>query len=255
MMAPLPRNYEEWQRRQNIDSILHQVYTNPNVGFEIQMGDEWIVNPKATTAALNGQGKVYDRIDDKDPSTYGEITATGTRQLLHAMGLLLKQKHTDENNAVHFYDLGSGAGKLIAQVAMELPDTEATGIELSPSRYEAAVKAKKMLESFLLQPEQELQLAAALDRVQFLPENILNVDLSRATHIYVASLCFPRTLLSSLEDKLIQECNELRFVATLQRFPNELRGSKLELSSVQYMEMSWTKPLGCPVFLYHHKRS
>jgi hypothetical protein len=44
-----------------------------------------------------------------------------------------------------------------------------------------------------------------------------------------------------------EDVAELRWVATLRQFPNDLGGIQ---PIIQFMEMSWTSPLGCAVYMY-----
>ncbi|KAL3920357.1 MAG: hypothetical protein SGARI_006963 [Bacillariaceae sp.] len=181
-----------------------------------------------------------------NPSTYGEITTLGTRQLLQAMDLFAATKNKEENNNdIHFFDLGSGVGKLVTQVAMELGggqydgsnsnssnnnrSVRTTGVGLSPTRHEAAERAQEELRQVFHKkvPKETTGyqfLQDAQNNVKLIQGDLFQVDLSCATHIYVASLCFPPTLMKALETKLIQECTSknLQYVATLKRFPNDL---------------------------------
>jgi hypothetical protein len=312
-----------------------------NAGYEVQWGDEWIVNnrrkqspspprrPSPTQEQEQGGGLLGTMADtaiasiDQDsmtamnPSTYGEITPLGARQLMGAMGLMMvtsenDQKHIADTGGssqplIHFLDLGSGAGKLVCQVGLELnmmmtmtmsagvstiKDCAilSTGIELSPSRHEAAILAKEALEEHLRKRQQEpgqrrLLHPYRLDRllsqlppfsscIEFIHDDMLQSDLSSATHVYVSSLCFPLSLMHALELKLVTEAPCLQCVATLQRFPNDLspiptaRPYQQHPPSppqqyqhqptprprhpiVHYVEMSWTKPFGSAIYVYH----
>ena len=295
MIAPFPRTIQEIKTRIEVDKLLNKCWKNPDAGYEIQPTDEWIVNNQ------HQSGEPFDileqdTLDDVSviaargrPSTYGEITTLGARQLFGAMGLMdcpeSSQKGSQENPPIHFFDLGSGTGKLVGQVILELPNSsvyKATGIELSPSRHESAVRAKEALlgssgvsfdrdknnyygriDGFDLSLSQEND-----NKLELLQGDLFDADLSTATHIYVASLCFPRDLMVRLEERLLtllqyrdqqhkdsqseeedggtQNC-ALKWVTTLQPFPNNLGGIS---PVVRFMEMSWTKPLGCAVYVY-----
>jgi len=69
---------------------------------------------------------------------YGELCIAGTAALL----LLLRPSDGDV-----LYDLGSGAGRVLAQIALEAPTLRAVGIELSPSRHAVACAAIARVES------------------------------------------------------------------------------------------------------------
>jgi hypothetical protein len=245
MMAPLPSSMEELRRRHIMESILHEAFDKyPNAGYEIQLMDEW---------TLNGHHFVEKKIleHNLDPSTYGEITTVGTRQLLHAMDLFNSRNDGD----IHFFDLGSGVGKLVTQTAMEVEEktrtVKATGVELSPTRHETAIQRQKRLQQLQRESLGDNAisfklLTLATTSVELIQEDLLQIDLSTATHVYVASLCFPPSLMQQLEDKLLQQSTKLKCVASLKRFPHDLGRSPF----VMHMEMSWTKPYGCPVYIY-----
>eukprot|EP00547_Thalassionema_nitzschioides_P015232 CAMPEP_0194255072 /NCGR_PEP_ID=MMETSP0158-20130606/33576_1 /TAXON_ID=33649 /ORGANISM="Thalassionema nitzschioides, Strain L26-B" /LENGTH=240 /DNA_ID=CAMNT_0038993321 /DNA_START=163 /DNA_END=882 /DNA_ORIENTATION=+ len=227
-MAPFPSTWEEIQRRKTVNRILEVCWESPNAGYEIQPTDEWIVNTQ------DDQGQMKPRLnvgssfackqDDKDkfaldnnmprmvePATYGEITPLGARQLFGAMGL--KGFSSRNRPLAHFFDLGSGTGKLVGQAILELPsDTieRATGVELSPSRHEFAIQAKEeLLERDATHHEVNRFLTLDYckdinDKLEFIQADLFDVDISSATHIYIASLCFPDNLLNRLEEKFIQ---------------------------------------------------
>ena len=291
MIAPFPSTIREFEARMEVDKILNKCWENPDAGYEIQPTDEWIVNNQEQSRSS------FDILEQDDsiefaavasmgrPSTYGEITALGARQLFGAMGLLDNPKGSKEqlqkNSSIHFFDLGSGTGKLVGQAVLELPNnslSRATGIELSPSRHDSALRAKEALLELTstsgLSFDQEYGYGAQNDdvsdifvleenvnKLELLQGDLFDSDLSTATHIYVASLCFPNELMVRLEERLkalIQQQETaserdgaqnsvLEWVATLQPFPNNLGGIS---PVVRFMEMSWTKPLGCVVYLY-----
>lgn len=313
MIAPFPSTWEEIQRRHLVNEILDECWKNPNAGYEIQPTDEWIVNNQQHQQL---DGNAFDileqeNLDDDDididkmiatlekPSTYGEITPLGARQLFGAMELLddSTRKHEHQLSPGHFFDLGSGTGKLVGQAILELPNKrveKATGIELSPSRHECAIRAKEALlrwpRSNIDRPNFTLRASndgsnekdgnyflskdnsvRSTNKLELLQGDLFDVDLSTATHIYVASLCFPHNLMLRLEERLQmlihqpelqeghcrrdeteerelrQEESSLQWVATLQPFPNHLGGIR---PAIRFMEMSWTKPFGCAVYLY-----
>ena len=300
MIAPFPGAWEEIRNRNKVDKILEECWKNPSAGYEIQPTDEWIVNNQQQQQDGDRSDIIeQDEFDAETtialgkPSTYGEITPLGARQLFGAMGLF-DYPRKQQRRPAHFFDLGSGTGKLVGQVVLELPnDTveRATGIELSPSRHESAIRAKEALMrwrranyqsefttldydnndnnnnnnniNFLLSEE---KIVHSTNKLELLQDDLFDVDLSTATHIYVASLCFPRNLMLRLEERLrtlLQRQEQrsdddamdddgekdclLQWVATLQPFPNNLGGIR---PTIRFMEMSWTKPLGCAVYLY-----
>jgi len=299
MMAPFPGTMEDVLNRIEVDKILEECWKNPDAGYEIQPTDEWIVNNQQQQQ----DGYYFDILEQdtfvedttiarKKPSTYGEITSLGARQLFGVMGLLDCPQQKQELPPIHFFDLGSGTGKLVGQVILELPHDRvisATGIELSPSRHESAIRAKETLmrlpgaandwskftkfdDGYRSNNDigdslsQEVIRRSKNSKLELIEGDLFDADISTATHIYVASLCFPHNLMVRLEERLqtlLQHQQEhprnhtddgscpedcvLQWVASLQPFPNNLGGIR---PVVRFMQMSWTKPLGCAVYLY-----
>jgi Histone methylation protein DOT1 len=87
---------------------------------------------------------------DGDEYTYGEITSTGARQLLEDMELLSLLDDKDKEHVV-FYDWGSGEGKLVVQVWLELESgvDKIVGIEMNPGRHAMALHAWSQLQDHL----------------------------------------------------------------------------------------------------------
>lgn len=174
------------------------------------------------------------------PSAYGEVTRSGARRLFDTMGL------HDAHHAV-FADLGSGAGRLVAQAWIELPSLgRAVGVELAPSRHAAAVRAwKSVVGSGAVKPNGRLS-----DGPEFRPGSMLETDLSAVTHAYVASLCMNDALLDALWSRLRSSAPELQVAATLRPFPGE--SAAAALSHVALVEMSWNRKggPGTEVFVY-----
>jgi hypothetical protein len=167
MIAPFPGTIGDIRNGIDVDKILEECWKNPDVGYEIQPTDEWIVNNQQQQQ----DGDYFDILEQdifdeatskarRKPSTYREITSLGARQLFGVMGLLDCQQQKQQQRPIHFFDLGSGTGKLVCQVILELPHDivkSATGIELSPSRHKSAIRAKDTL----------LRLPGANDRSKF----------------------------------------------------------------------------------------
>ncbi|CAB9511090.1 Histone methylation protein DOT1 [Seminavis robusta] len=112
--------------------------------------------------------------DEGKEFTYGEITPTGVRQLLEDLELLTifeDDSNSTDKEEVVFYDLGSGEGKLVAQVFLETLSTchdndktkpkdrailkRIVGIELSPARHAMAVHSWNALQQALLPSQAE----------------------------------------------------------------------------------------------------
>lgn len=160
-------------------------------------------------------------------STYGEITFEGVETLLK----LLKLKDTDV-----FYDLGCGVGKMVVQVYLDSPVKKSAGIELSSERAESALKIKQQL-----QVDNKIKAGRTL---VFYKESFLDVDLSDATVIYLASTCFSDDIMKKVTDRLATLKKGLR-VATLKKLAEN---DKFALLDQFILPMTWSD--STPVYLY-----
>jgi len=183
------------------------------------------------------------------PSAYGEVAlgVGGVRTLLRAMGLW--DVVTPEPSAV-FVDLGSGAGRLVAQAWLDLPNVvaQAIGVELAPSRHKAAVRAWK---SVCAADDDQGLLLRKGDGPEYRLGSMFETDLSLATHIYVASLCFSEELQDQLWAHLTKPdtAPRLQVVASLSKF----RGPSAEAahSKTVNVKMTWNHGnSGTPVQVY-----
>ncbi|CAL1129630.1 unnamed protein product [Cladocopium goreaui] len=182
-----------------------------------------------------------------DPAVYGELVSEGARRLGQEWGLC------DGATSAIFADLGSGVGKLVVQSYLEWPGVKRTlGVELSSTRAKHAWEA---WESLLLSDEAfELrQMALSLvgddevpnpaEEVQLLKGDLLDADISEATHVYVSSLCFPESLMFDVTVKL-KQAPRLRAAASLQPLALSAKPRLLALP------MSWTKRQGPGTIAY-----
>ena len=190
---------------------------------------------------------------------------TGARQLFHHMGLY---NHKDTNTNYQFFDLGSGGGRLVIQSHLELPSViRSVGIELSPTRHGIAMSRLS-----------ELQYNGDLERIRKLAKkawglndapaaaidlyegDLFQLDISKASHIYLSSLCFSDEMLERIVDKMETEGLALQYVASLRLLPlRENRAGRLvKLGShpwQEFIEMTWNRGDGCPVYFYSVKRN
>jgi hypothetical protein len=246
--------------------------------------------------------------DEATPSTYGEITmlgvfvetsvsmylygvsnllslfrftcATGARQLFYHMGLSTPNRRTihDGNSKLQFFDLGSGGGRLVLQSHLELPSVcRSVGIELSPTRHEIAMRRLN-----------ELLLGGTIERIRALAHkswgwktggsssavvdlyegDLFELDIMKATHMYLSSLCFSESMLERVVDKIEMEGHSLQIVASLRLLPQQKSGDYSEKKDehdkarvvrlgenpwIEFIEMTWTRGDGCPVYFYSIK--
>ena len=189
---------------------------------------------------------------ETSPLTYGEITELGARQLSHYF-----KRYSRNTSSMNFVDIGSGVGKLVVQAYMEWPSLQkATGIELLPSRSSSANETWSRIrqQAYKIRNMQE-NLSGHTTTVEFIEGDIFEYDdrkLANATHIYVASLCFPDTMMHELARKLTA-AHRLQCVATLSKFPDWFE-EHFGKPRVEYIEMSWTRPQGERVYIYYQPR-
>ena len=164
--------------------------------------------------------------------TYGEIFYESVEKLLAAIPLT----ETDI-----FCDLGSGLGKLVAQVMLTTPAQEGRGIEINPHLHAQALLAKQRI-------EQDYPALVQQGRtLSFVNGDFLTAPLTGATVALIASPCFSPLLLNSLGKRLdatptIHTVLSLRPIATLER---------LHFKKTIRVECSWDTAL---CYVYREKK-
>lgn len=160
--------------------------------------------------------------------TSGEILYDGMNKLLSAITL------TEEDI---FVDLGSGAGKAVAQVFLKSPVKEALGIEILPALHQRAAKAAQRihhdLPDFFL-PDRKLG---------FLSGSIFEISLSGTTVALANSVCFTQHMLREL-GRIIDDTASIHTVLTMRPIPVLQR---LPFQRVMRIECSWDTAL-CYVY-------
>ena len=316
MLAPSSRNAFENELRDEVDSAMSgrcsravgASFDGGNLEedaplFAISREETSYVNCDSglpSSTLLMGLYNDDDATESPNPSTYGEITIVGARQLFHHMGLTHNKIHRKVANGInrnnerpkyHFYDLGSGGGRLVIQSYLELPSVvKAVGIELSASRHNIATRTwndlvrngdaarirKLAIKSWYINKEEQQQQNDEVD-VVLLSSNVIlhegdlfGLDISQATHLYISSLCFTDDMLKRLVTKIENEGVSLQIVASLRRLPTTTSNADMNVSRVktkrvslgsnpwtEYLEMSWTKARGdgCQVYFYSVKNA
>lgn len=207
---------------------------------------------------------------------YGEITALGLRKLAARLVISADDvfvecvAESQISSAIDslcaltllwssliFGSLGSGRGRACFQAAKEFGCRRAIGVELAQTRHELAETA--LHEHFADLAERVTLLQADVaDPAIWSPAT---APLASVSVVFAGSLMFGDGLMSRLA-RLIEQCDSVRVVATLKRWPahDPLRGFIEELPA-EVCETSWTAPLqlgegigikdsGCPVFVY-----
>jgi SAM-dependent methyltransferase len=130
----------------------------------------------------------------KGAETYGELLPEAVMDMLWTIGAQPGDR---------FYDLGAGAGKVVAQAWMS--GLRATGIELSRARWEASCQAVHALESIVARRKHIFSKVASAelpqqvaDGLDFLCANAFDIDFTDADVIFVSSVMFSDQMMAKL---------------------------------------------------------
>ena len=214
-------------------------------------------------------------------STYGEVTLSGGRRILKALGLSVVSPEPTTGTAADtgaasrrgpapaspsavFVDLGSGVGKLVALAALECPSVDRSiGVEIAASRHLRATKALERLHASLA-PGSAItaawpDLSKRATRIQVTCGDMLQARraLSAATHVYLSSLLFDQATMGALAALLLSAAPKLIAIASLAEFPPAVtKGSDwvFELAPTPcHARMDWhtrESDKGAEVFIY-----
>ena len=240
MMEPPPQSKKAAQRRLLVDDLLDLAYSDKD--DEMSAGYDVFALPIAEETRF-AQFSSSSRLGSSGgPSTYGEVTTLGARQLFYFMGMIDVESSTSTTTTtdkIVFYDLGMGRGKVVVQALLELERVDKSiGVELSHMRQQAAVLAWQTLTS-----QHAALHSTSQHRLGLYQGDLFDQDLTNATHIYIASLCFTDTMMQDLQLKL-KALPKLKCVASLKKFPTWAH------SRSEYVEMTWTRPHGCVTYFY-----
>ena len=142
-----------------------------------------------------------------DP-TYGELDLDFVAELLANLPEPLAGDDV-------FFDLGSGLGKVCLLAYLTTPVGRVVGVELSPQRHRQASEALQRLRA-----SHPTRFAA--DRpLHLLQGDLLDVDLSTATVVFLLSTSWPRELLGRLTERLTTGCPRLRLVISSRSLPED----------------------------------
>lgn len=165
---------------------------------------------------------------------YGEITLKGAEDLMKHPNIDLQQSDT-------FYDLGAGFGRLALMAATQIGTHRAIGVELSVDRVNhGCALVDKLKKEF----HEEAAVAKACE-FELRQGDLLKQDLSDASVVYVANLCFPPGLQNATLQKFVTDLRTGTRLAALQPF---FGSDRLELVATQACEMTWDKQQ--QVYLY-----
>jgi hypothetical protein len=171
--------------------------------------------------------------------SYGEILQTSASKLFAHPLVQLKPGET-------FADLGSGLGQLVMDAVLVGEAKRSVGVELSAQRSKEACTALQEVEKAL--PVTQLsgwRAARHESQTQIfsgdlfgLPDSLVN----ELNVVYVANLCFRPAMLKALALKLDKALPEGARVASLRKFDSLPEKSRLTMTGVVDLPMSWSMP-------------
>lgn len=151
---------------------------------------------------------------------------------------LLSQTHLDEQTV--FYDLGCGTGKAVVACAMVYPVCKSVGVELLMPLY---VNACNQVQQLAKNP---LYLEKA-KKMQIIQGNILDIDLSDATLIFINATTFVGAFWHQLCSKL----NQLPHLKTVITTSKAMVDADFTLIHQTQVPMSW----GVAFAFIHQRRA
>ena len=168
---PAPRTPAEMLRREAIDGAVERAWRGL---------DGHRATPEEEAA--------IDEIAGEFGNTYGEVVAGGARGVFDMLGLL-----HDAPADASFADLGSGAGRMVAQCWLECHVQSSVGVELSRTRHDCAVEG---LARLLV--DDDAPPGVNSGRAEFVHGDILAaLPELEVSHAYVASLLFDDCMLAA----------------------------------------------------------
>lgn len=137
-----------------------------------------------------------------------------------------------------FFDLGSGLGKIVAQVFLQSEVKEAIGIEIVPELHHKAQFVAQLIEKELPAFYQNNR------KLMFLEGDFLQLSFSRATVVLINATCFSQKMLTQL-GKIIENTPTIHSVLTLRPLHTLTR---LSFQKAIRIECSWDSAL---CYLYY----
>lgn len=165
-------------------------------------------------------------------STYGEMMPSAVDRLVDALDL--------EPHDV-FYDLGSGMGKVVIQVAMTVEIAACVGIELVDSRHKTACD--------VLATARE-QGVLRTSNVRFRNRDMLRARCSDATVIYTCSTAFSDGFMTKLVSRLARLRPGVRLASLLDLDENPW----FALEDVLRLDVTWRRNAKMHVYRLHKQR-
>jgi len=154
-------------------------------------------------------------------SSYGELLPDGVRNLCAKIDL------TSDDV---FYDMGSGHGKMLIQIALETPTKKCVGIDLAPSRLKVANDILDLLKE---------RNTPGAEKISYLHSCIqYGTNWKDATILYACSTCFPDKLLDEIARQAV-ELPAIRYII-LHKYSN-YQNTNLQMMEKFSAPTSWDR--------------
>lgn len=153
---------------------------------------------------------------------YGEVSL----ELLYAL-YVLPPLNGYVQNLKTFYDLGSGIGNAVISSHLTGLFDKCVGIELLDTLYNTSLEAKRRLVQ--LHPEAD-------SRVQFIHDNILNVDFSAADLVLFCCPTQDSTIRSAIEQQFQQLRSGSIILSLIHQFADQ---TNFKLLDAKFVKVAW----------------
>jgi SAM-dependent methyltransferase len=157
---------------------------------------------------------IRESTDLPENLVYGEITKKGVKELSNYLN----------NYKGVFYDIGCGNGKLLLHLSLISNFEKYVGVEISKTRIDYAIEINKNLNQ---------------ERVIFICDDILNVDISDANFIFMDDIMFSDDLRNLILEKIPKDCHYISCYVT-----ND------ELIETIFLDVSWFDFKKMSFFIY-----
>lgn len=161
---------------------------------------------------------------------YGEVSL----ELLYAL-YVLPPINEYVKNAKVFYDLGSGIGNAVISSYLTGLFEKCVGVELLDSLYSTSIQAKNRLIDYDKKSR---------NKVNFIHDNILNVDFSDADVVLFCCPTKDEQLRTQMENKFKTLKNGTIIISLIHKFSNE---KDFELLNAKLVKVAWGET---PLFIY-----
>jgi len=223
--------------KEDVERFLDLIYSyKPKAGYTTEAKDASLAFRTYDKLSSIGFNPLTGYPPPCTGGTYGEITRDGVEKLAKILQL-------DRKPTASFWDLGSGAGKMVLHMRAAGYASKSQGVEFSQSRSDAATELQRAVAA----QTNSLPLKKALeDDVKLFQGDLRQRDFSDATVIWTANLCFPASVSAALGEKIL-ESKTIEAVAALDEIPGLEKA--FELSEIT-LPQTWDS---MDVYLYSRR--